>query len=223
MNHEQKSSLLLRILRILSLLLILAGMAFAFFHRDQITVENLLRFSPDNPWLAAGLILLLYAVKSLTFFFPLLVLYIGTGILFPPLLAILINSAGLFLCISIPYALGRFAGKDMADRMFRKYKKAQQFCRFTNRNEWFLSYILRAVNLLPGDAVSMLLGAMKVRYLKFASGSLAGLIPSMIAPTFIGATASNPRSPAFIISCTATVVISAGSILLYRIYLKRQK
>ena len=75
----------------LPLLLILLVILFFGQNLDKITVEDILRYTPQNLLLAALVLVGAYAVKSLSVVFPLLALYASAGVLFPPPVAILVK------------------------------------------------------------------------------------------------------------------------------------
>lgn len=182
----------------------------------KMTVEDILRYTPENLLLAALVFMAVYTVKSLSVFFPLIVLYVGAGMVFSVPVAVAVNLCGLFICVSVPYWMGRLAGKEWVDSLLIKYKKARELEKILSENEWFLSYILRVVNILPGDIVSMFLGAARACYQKYVAGSIAGLFPTMLAVTLMGNAITEPGSPQFLISLGITVSLSAVSLLLYR-------
>ena len=165
--------------------------------------------------------LVLYAVKSLSVVFPLLVLYVSAGVMFPIPAAIAVNLIGLFLCITLPYLIGRFSGRELADRLRDKYPKIARMDTLKRDNELFFAFFLRVINLLPDDIVSMVLGATKMKYGRYAAGSLLGLFPTMLAATFMGESILKPFSPTFLLSAGATVVISVVSFLVWRRTSKR--
>ena len=89
-----------------------------------LSVNTILRYTPENAILAAGIVLLLFALKSLTVVFPLSVLYLASGILFQPVIAILVSTAGLAITITIPYQIGKYSGKQAVQEICQKYPKA---------------------------------------------------------------------------------------------------
>ena len=78
---------------------------------------------PEKPWQAALVFWGCYAVKSLSVFFPLLVLYAAAGRVFPLSKALLVNLIGLVICESIPYGIGRLSGTSLAAKLREKYPK----------------------------------------------------------------------------------------------------
>ena len=86
----------------------IALMCIVFIFIDKITgeplsVHTIIKYTPKDPILAAIVILLLYALKSLTVVFPLAILFFASGIIFPTWIAILINIIGLAITFTIPY------------------------------------------------------------------------------------------------------------------------
>lgn len=219
---NKKSKIAAWVLRIFPVLLIVLIAVIVGITFSKMTVEDILSFTPENYFLAAIVILLIYSIKSLSVFFPLLILYISVGTIFPLPIALFINWLGLFICITIPYFMGRFLGKEWMDILLKKYKKAQNLNQLKSENEWFLSYFLRVINLLPGDIVSMFLGSIKVSYKKYAIGSIVGLTPTMLAVTVVGANITDPKSPLFLMSISATILLSITSIIIYRRVLKKK-
>ncbi len=213
---------LMRAARILPFVLILVLVVLYLIYRDDISVEKLLTYTPDNLWLAALVFMGLYAVKSLSVFFPLVVLYAAAGLLFSVPAALAVNLAGLVVSLSIPYGIGRFSGTDMMDRLEQKYKKIGQLNALKQDSELFFAFFLRIVQVLPGDVVSMVLGATRMTYWKYMAGSLLGMLPIMAATTMAGSAMAEPTSPEFLVTAAIVVVLSIGSFVLWRHTEKKQ-
>lgn len=213
---------LMRAARILPFVLILVLVVLYLIYRDDISVEKLLTYTPDNLWLAALVFMGLYAVKSLSVFFPLVVLYAAAGLLFPVPAALAVNLAGLVVSLSIPYGIGRFSGTDMMDRLEQKYKKIGQLNALKQDSELFFAFFLRIVQVLPGDVVSMVLGATRMTYWKYMTGSLLGMLPIMAATTMAGSAMAEPTSPEFLVTAAIVVVLSIGSFVLWKHTEKKQ-
>ncbi|NLT63118.1 MAG: TVP38/TMEM64 family protein [Clostridiales bacterium] len=212
---EKKGGSAVRFIKLLPLAGIAIFSLTYYFADIDINIETLLNYSPENLFLSALFLMLLYSAKSLTVFFPIILLEVTGGLLFPTGIAIFLNIIGNALVFSIPYYIGRYAGSDISVYLIEKHPKLQVFYEKQKKHEWFLSFFLRAISCLPGDAVSMYLGAQRVPYLIFISGSLAGRIFSILASTIIGDNILNPRSTAFIISVIIKILISSMSLIIY--------
>ena len=212
---------LITILRFLPLILCLVFMAVYMLSDKEITAEGLMNFAPDNPLLAALFLILLYAFKSLTIFFPIIVLNVLGGFLFEPIPAMLINCLGVLVELSIPYWIGRFSGSGFADKLKNKHPKLFELMNDSS-NDFFKSFFLRVISCLPGDAVSMLFGARKVKFATFLFGSFIGTLPGVITATLLGTSITDPDSPMFWISIGLTVGISVISFLIYFLWKRKR-
>jgi len=205
-----------KLIRILPLLLIIGSIVFYFSRRNDISVEQIINFTPQNYYLAIISILGLYAIKSLSIVFPLPILYVSTGIIFSPLRAVLINIAGITVALTLPFLIGEFSGHKKTMELIEKYPKLQKINTYKKSNQWLFVFVIRMVGFLPMDVVSIFMGSIGTPYRKYMSASILAMIPNLLAVTFIGATVNDPDSPGFIIACIAKIVITLISILVYR-------
>ncbi len=206
------------ILKLLPFILIGAIALWFWLSGETFSTENLLAHSPENPLLAVFFLLLLYALKSLSVFLPIMALYIAGGTLFHPLTAILINLAGTMICAIVPYWLGYFSGSEYAEHLVEKHPKIGSFMKSRKMNDVFLCYFLRVISVLPGDIVSLYLGASKMKFTKYLLGSFLGVFPGTVFCTLMGSSITDPLSPMFLVSAAFTVVLSVSSFAGYRIY-----
>ena len=87
----------------------------------------------------------------------------------------------------------------------------------------FLCFFLRVISCLPGDLVTMYLGATHTPFFHNLLGGTLGILPGLILATFMGRSIQDPSSPAFWISAALSVGLTVLSTVLYYVYLKRQK
>lgn len=206
---------LMTILRILPFAVCIALIAFYYLSGNEFSVEALLSYTPDNALLAALALLLLFAAKSMSIVFPVLVLCAVCGSLFEPVPAVLVSLIGMGVSLSVSYFFGKFSGGSLVDSLRAKYPKLEAVIKWQENNDFFVCFFLRVINSLPLDIVSMYLGASGIGYAKYISASMLGAAPGVIAAAVIGASISDPTSPAFIYSVLLTVLLSAGSALFY--------
>ena len=69
----------------------------------------------------------------------------------------------------------------------------------------------------------MYFGSIRAPYPTILLGGLLGGLPSLLAATLLGASVSQPGSPAFWIALGITAGVSALSLLGYLLWQKRQK
>lgn len=187
---------------------------------ETITPETLKGFAPSAPLLAAGFLIALYAFKSLTVVFPIIVLNVLGGFLFAPAQALFFNGLGVAVELAIPYWIGRLSGADLVHRLECKYPKFSQIFGEKSDNQFFLSFFLRAIFCLPGDLVSMYFGAISMSFGKYMLGSFLGMMPGTIAATLLGMSITEPTSPLFWVSVGATVGVSVISFVAYHLWKK---
>lgn len=195
---------------------------FLLFGMD-LEAEEILSWSPADPWLAALFLIALYAIKSMTVFFPLVALYLVGGLLFPLPAALLVNLAGLAVCGTVPYLVGRLSAAETLDRLRGRYQKLAVVERIQSENDFLFAILTRAIGVLPGDVVSLYLGAVRLPFGPYLAGSLLGLCPTMIAVTIMGDNAAQPLSPGFLIALGCDLVIVLVSFLVCRRMLKKQR
>lgn len=183
---------------------------------QPLSVNTILRYTPQNTILAAGIILSFFALKSLTVVFPLSILYLTSGILFRPWAAVLISTTGLAITITIPYWIGRYSGKQTVQEICRKYPKAEQIATYQETNAFFACFITRIVGFLPCDIMSLYFGACDTDYTVYLAAGVSGSLLSVITTTLLGAEISNPLSLPFITVLLCRIGVSAGAIVINR-------
>ena len=185
---------------------------------QPLSVNTILRYTPENTRLAAVLLLAFFALKSLTVVFPLSILYFASGILFRPVAAALISTAGLAITITIPYWIGKYSGKQAVQEICQKYPKAEMVARYQETNTFFACFITRIVGFLPCDIVSIYFGACDTVYPIYLAAGVSGSLLSIITTTLLGEKISDPFSVEFIIVLLCRILVSAGAVAInYRL------
>ncbi len=203
--------------RILLLAVIITAGVFYINDKEEFTLGNLLALAPHNYYLAAAFMLFMFAVKSLFFAFPIIIPYLVSGIILPPLWAFLINIAGSAVTATIPYLMGRLSGRETVDKMLAKYPKIREILPRSDSNKWFVAYLIRIVSIFPVDIVSMFLGTTRIQYKTYITASMVGMLPGVIFATLIGRNITNPKSPGFILSIAASIILAIVSVIFYKI------
>ena len=218
----KRKNVFLAIMRFVPLAICAIFMCIYLFSGKEITVERLLNLAPEKPLFAALFLILLYAFKSLTVFFPIIILNVLGGFLFEPVHALIINSIGVLVELTTPYWVGRASGNSFADKLKKKYPKISEMSN-SSGNVFFKSFFLRIISCLPGDAVSMYFGAAKMPFFTALLGSFLGVLPGMITATLLGMSITDPSSPMFWTSIGLTVGVSVLSFLIYFLWRRKQK
>lgn len=215
---EKFKNIILSVLRFVPLAVCAVFMVIYLLSGDNITSDGLLNYAPKKPLFAAVFLVLLYAFKSLTVFFPVVILNVLGGFLFKPFYALIINSIGVLVKLIIPYWIGRASGTGLADKLCKKHPKIAEIVGEGSDNNFFMSFFLRVISCLPDDAVSMYFGARRVPFWTYLIGSFLGTLPFMVSSTLLGTSITDSASPVFWISAGLTVGLSVTSLLIYLLW-----
>lgn len=207
------------------LLVIIWGIIILFFlmKRKDITIDGILNYTPQSPILAAFMMIGLFALKSLSIVIYSGILYVIDGILFPLPVAILMNICGSIVMVTLPYVIGKKVGARAAVYVVEKYPKAKSLNKLRSENDFIFTFFVRIIGRLPSDIVSMYMGAVGVKYQKYLSGSILGMLPHMITFPVMGMNITNPRSREFIVSLCVEVIIMIGTTTAYALNKRKQK
>lgn len=213
-----------RIIQVAPLVMVgICALLYLKFFRG-VTIQHILDFTPENLWLAALVMVGLFALKSMSLFFPMLILIAASGSIFPTFLsAFIVNCIGVAVMILIPYAVGRFAEREFVEGLINKHKNAAKLHELKSDNELFIAYFLRVINILPCDLVSMFLGSAGFGLWKYMLGSFLGILPGIVTTTLMGANADHPTSPKFWLSVVVEFVFAGASSVWYYFYKKKKK
>lgn len=220
MKNKKRKQITLRCAKVFIFAVFLIGIGTYIAYSPDISVQTILDYTPENLISAAFILWLLYAVKSATIVFPIMILEIAGGHLFPKGIAFAVNLLGICICLTIPYWIGRFLGMETVEKLVDKYPKFAQLINKQQRNSFFVCFFLRIISCLPLDVVSMYLGATKTPFRKNLAGGLLGILPGMTLATLLGTSIQDIHSPVFWISAILKVAMSALSLPAYYLYRK---
>lgn len=200
-------------LRVLAALVWAGVIVFAILHRSEFTLERVLSCTPRRPVLAAAVLLLLFALKSLTVVFYSGVLYAAGGLLFPLPAALALNACGTLVMALIPYLLARRLGAKRAEALREKYPGLRTLEDMRNRSPFAFVVTLRCISLVNFDVGSMYCGAARLALPSFLAGTLLGRAVNILLITIMGANLNEPRSTPFLIAIGADLCIALAVIL----------
>ena len=199
------------------LLALALGAAALWPYRHALTAEAIAAFSPKQTALAAGFLIGLYALKSLSVCFPMSALTAAGGLLFPFPLALAVNLCGTAAAQTIPFLLGRREQGGL-EALAERYPRVAGICRAQAENRWLSVFLLRLAGASPGDVVSLYLGASGTPYGVYLSAGLLGGLPRVAAATALGGALWEPGSVRFWLSLAAggALTVLSGVIWLLR-------
>lgn len=193
------------------IVLVLAG-------QSTFSLDRLLSWQPENLMLAAVILLVVYAVKSLLVFIPIMIPQVLVGHLYPKGAAFLLNLLGLIIIVAFPHWIGKKRGAKKMEQILGKYPKVQKLLKAQDENQMAFSFMLRACAVPPADVVTMYLGAAGISASTNLIGGVLGCFPSMVMTTFLGANIHDPKSPAFWIALMLNILWIALSALSFYLF-----
>lgn len=193
-----------------------------WIYRDCITVENIVKYVPENTAVAICVMLALFALKGVTVIVYGGILYAASGILFSLPAAICVNLVGTALMTSVPFFIGKRAGAELLDQLVQKNKRLELLRDAPKQNGLLFSFAVRMIGLLPGDLVGMYSGACGFTYLRYICGTLAGMLPSIITFSAMGMSAHDISSPVFRLSVGCELLLALVSLAVFLLWQRKK-
>lgn len=182
-------------------------------NRDRITVDAIIHYTPSNLVLAVILLLLLFALKTLSVFFFSGILYTVSGLIFNLPLAILVNALGLVVMISEGYFMGKTFGSDLIGSIAEKHPKIEGILHLEDRKPFLFTFLLRMMKIINFDVGSMYMGASGAKFLPYASASFLIVIPELVLYAVLGRGISSLSPSIAVGAAILYVCITIASIL----------
>ena len=150
-----------------------------FFLTRGLTAEQVVNYTPDNLYLCAMVMMVLFALKSLSVVIYSGILYSAIAVMFPPEIDFLICILGTVVAVTIPFFIGRRYGHEYIIKTREKYPKLNKVSHLVEKSNFLFVLALRLLNL-PMDIESTYLGALHIRYPEYLLASIGGEIPLIL-------------------------------------------
>ena len=204
------------------LLVLAAGAVVLWPYRHELTAEAIAALSPKQTVLAAGFLVGLYALKSLSVCFPMSALTAAGGLLFPFPLALAVNLCGTGVAQTIPFLLGRREQGGL-EALAARFPRVADLCRVQAENRWLTVFLLRLAGASPGDVVSLYLGASGTPCGVYLSAGLLGGLPRIASATALGGALWEPGSVRFWLSLAAGGALTVLSGVIWLLWRRRRR
>lgn len=193
------------------LLWALLGLA-AWRCRAGLTAEAVASWTPGQTWLAALLLLALYGLKGLTGALPFTALAAAAGLALPFPLALGTNLCGTAAAQAGPYLLGRRKRGALEALAARHPRLGALERAAASGREVFL---LRLAGVLPGELVSLWLGAAGTPWRAYFAGGLLGSFPRVLSATVLGAALWDLGGRRFWASCVFGWALTGAALAVW--------
>lgn len=167
-----------------------------------------------NKAAAFGVILLSFVFKAFIPFLPFNVLFIASGLVFPPAVAWVINIAGFAVLVDIKFMWGKKRGGGGAHRFLIKYSTIKSFMKLGGDGNKLMLAVLRFIPFVPVGTVSRIYGATDMKIIEFTFFSILGYLPRLVLWSQVGSNFTNPFTFAFTAPIIVLLIISGLALLL---------
>lgn len=195
----------------------------SILHRDQISTDDIFRFTPQNEFLAAVVLLVFFAIKSVSMVIYVGLLYAAAGIMFPLPLAIVVNILGTAIMVTIPYWIGRSGGAEFVQNTVKKYPKLAFVSEIKRGSDFWFSFIIRLVGMFPSDIISIYMGAIRLEFRAYLLSCVLAFLPPVVTFSVMGMSLTDIGSPNFKIAFAVEAACVVSSAVLAYFYGKKLK
>ncbi len=189
----------------------------------DVTIDEIVSFTPKNKAAAIVVMMLLFALKSLSVVMYSGVLFAALGVMFKLPYALALAILGSVVMASVPYGIGRLIGAGQIEKIEAKYPKLYILKELRASNDFLFVLLARLIGVLPFDVVSLYMGSAEMKYRPYLLASVLGMLQLAVPMTVMGYSVDDPTSPAFIISAAVQIVMTVGSTLAFFIYINKVK
>ncbi|MCL2702102.1 MAG: VTT domain-containing protein [Defluviitaleaceae bacterium] len=196
-------------------IIVLVTVSLLFSKTGSMSIEDIVNFVPTSFPLAALVFLLLYFLKAIIPFFPIAVLYVSAGIVFPAVWGIAVSYCGITVMISIGYLIGKTLGENKIEKILKRRGKVADFLYGKKDNLSSLCFISRILPI-PEKVTNLFHGAVKMPFGKYICISLLGLSPAMIPLVIAGSSIANPLSLEFLLPFGISLSISLAVFIIFK-------
>jgi uncharacterized membrane protein YdjX (TVP38/TMEM64 family) len=171
------------VIRVLILFSVIALISAAAIYREQLDVQQIHEWIDQTGFLAPLLIMVLYALATVSFF-PGSVLTLLGGALFGPVLGTFYNLTGATLGALLAFLIARYLASDWVEQ--KTTGRARTLVKGVEAEGWRFVAFVRLVPLFPFNLLNYLLGLTRIPFLQYVIASYVFMLPGAIAYTYLG-------------------------------------
>lgn len=222
MIKRKNPSKLIRYGKIVLFLLLFGAV---FYYTKQYFTEDRITSLLDRGGLWAPVIYVALWALLPIFLFPVPILVVPAGYIFGAKLGILYTLMGCALNIAMMYFLAAKIARDriihiVEEKSSEKIKKIFLQPSATSQGVFF---IFRLIPLISYNLINYMAGILRIDFLPYFLLSLLGITPGIFAFIYLGEQIHDPSSAEFKLAILLLVLLTLFSLVLLKIYNKRQK
>ena len=179
-----------------------------------IDLDTIPQLVDHRPLLAVTIILALYTAKGFSGVILYNALVIIVSLIFPIWQALIINSIGTAVALSISYCIGSRTKTQSLESFLAKYPKIQKYFKATQKYGFVACFAIHMIGLSM-EVLGVIFGMLRIGFWRYLVSSWLAIIPGMICFTIAGNHLSL-RSPVFWIVLVIDLALIAFGILYTR-------
>ncbi|MBP3329794.1 MAG: TVP38/TMEM64 family protein [Clostridia bacterium] len=165
-----------------------------------------------------------YALKSVVFVVPAMMIYVSVGISFDTPTALILNLIGLAVEVTITFFLGRFLGGEYVTNLLNKNKGTQKLLNMKTKTKNSFLFAARVLPAFPIDFTSLFLGSSDYKFIPYFLISLLGIYPRVLLFTIIGDSIYKYIPKELLIKLIIVAIpLAIIGFFIYRLIKKRRK
>ena len=164
-------------------------------------------------WKFVLTMLIVFLVRTFIPFLAVSAICVLTGAVLPSYWALIVNSLGIIIMMSIKYFEGMKFGSGNAWKIISKNERARKIIESSGKVNKALLFALRLIPGFPLGSVSRIYGSLRFPYWRFILLSAAGFAPKLLSYTFMGTNVFDPLSSVFLVPMMIVLTISGASLL----------
>lgn len=172
-----------RILRIILLILVIAGIALAVVYRDLLDADAMQAWLGQAGAAAPLLFMLLYIIGTVLFFPGSILTLIG-GALFGPVLGTFYNLTAATIGAMLSFLVARFVASGWVEQ--KTGGRMKQLMEGVEKEGWRFVAFTRLVPLFPFNLLNYAFGLTKINFFQYSITTYITMLPGAIAYTYLG-------------------------------------
>lgn len=172
-----------KLIRVVILLLLIAGITAAVIYRDQFDAASLESWV-NNAGSAGPLVFMLIYTIGTVFFLPGAVLTLAGGALFGPVFGTFYNLTAATIGAMISFLAARYLAHDWVEKKTGGRMKALK--QGVEGEGWKFVAFVRLVPLFPFNVLNYALGLTKIKFSHYSVATYIFMLPGAIAYTYLG-------------------------------------
>ena len=167
------------------IMLLIAIVVGVLFLTDTLDFKSTVAAVSENKALALTVIFALFLLKGCALIVPFAAVLICSALVFDIQTAVIVNTVGTAICISLSYFVGRFSKELTFDKVMEKHPKFRKY--FENASDYSFTFCFAVHSFhLPMEVQGVLFGLLRTPYLTYLASSMLALLPSMMYMTIFG-------------------------------------